>query len=124
MFNRVRGQKYGAKKITTDGYSFASQFEAALYQWLKLRELNGEISNIKCQETCYLTLARIIYKPDFSYVDNKTGKKIYAESKGFETSDWRIKRRLWKYYGEANLEIYKGSAKNFQLHETIIPGSS
>lgn len=121
-FNSYPKHKYGAKKIEYDSHSFQSKFEAALYKWLKLRELNGEIRDIKCQETTYLTDARIMYKPDFSYVNCKTGKKIYAESKGFETSDWRIKRRLWKHYGEGPLEIYKGSASNFKLHETLTPG--
>lgn len=124
MFNRARNHKYGSSKVEYDNQSFASKFEAALYQWLKLRELNGEIRDVKCQETIYLTNARIIYKPDFSYVDIKSDKKIWAESKGFETSDWRIKRRLWEHYGPGPLEIYKGSAKNFQLHETLTPKAS
>ncbi len=115
--------KYGAKKVEYDHHSFSSKLEAALYKWLKLQEQNGEIADIKAQETIYLTEARIIYKPDFSYVDLKTNKKIYAESKGFETSDWRIKRRLWKFYGPAPLQIYKGSHSNFVLHETITPGT-
>ena len=111
MFNRARNHKYGASKVQYDNQSFSSKFEAALYQWLKLRELNGEITDIKCQETIYLTDAKIIYKPDFSYylyIKDSAAKKIYAESKGFETSDWRIKRRLWAHYGPGPLEIYKG----------------
>jgi len=113
--------KYKSQKVEYDHQSFSSKLEAALYQWLKLREKNGEITDIKCQETVYLTLARIIYKPDFSYVDKTSNEKIYAESKGFETSDWRIKRRLWQFYGPGILEIYKGSHKNFSLHETLKP---
>ncbi len=111
--------KYKAQRVSYDHHSFASKFEAALYHWLKFREKNGEITEIKCQETVYLTKARIIYKPDFSYTDLETGKKVYAEAKGYETSDWRIKRRLWEYYGPGDLEIYKGSANNFKLHETL-----
>lgn len=113
--------KYKAQKVQYDHHSFSSKLEAAVYQWLKLREKNGEITDIKCQETIYLSLADIIYKPDFSYVDLKTGKKIYSESKGFETSDWRLKRRLWMAYGPAPLEIYKGSHTRFILHETLMP---
>ena len=114
-------QKYKAQRVSYDHHSFASKFEAAIYQWLKLREANGEITDIKCQETIYLTEAKIIYKPDFSYIDNKTEIRIYAEAKGYETTDWRIKRRLWQFYGPGSLEIYKGSAKSFSLHETLTP---
>lgn len=120
----MAGHKYGAKKVEYDHHSFSSKLEASVYQWLKLREKNKEITDIKCQETIYLTLARIIYKPDFSFVDINTNQKIYAESKGFETSDWRIKRRLWIFYGPGPLEIYKGSHSNFKLHETLTPGSA
>lgn len=113
--------KYRAQRVSYDHHSFASKFEAALYQWLKLREINGEVTDVKCQETVYLTEAKIIYKPDFSYIEVTSGKRIYAEAKGFETSDWRIKRRLWEYYGPGPLEIYKGSHTNFKLHETLTP---
>ena len=111
--------KYRAKKIEYGHHSFASQFEAAVYQWLQLREKNKEISELRCQETIYLTKARIIYKPDFSFIENS--EKRFVEAKGFETPEWRIKRRLWGSYGPGPLEIYKGSAKSFVLHETIIP---
>lgn len=120
-FTKKRNHKYAAQKVEYDHHSFASKFEAALYQWIKLRELNGEVTDVKCQETVYLTEARIIYKPDFSYIDSQTKKKIYAEAKGFETPEWRIKRRLWEYYGPGILEIYKGSYTSFQLHETLKP---
>jgi hypothetical protein len=111
--------KYRAKKIQYNDFSFASQLEAAVFQWLQLRVKNKEISDMRCQETVYLTKARIISKPDFSFYEN--GTKRFAEAKGFETPEWRIKRRLWEHYGPGPLEIYKGSAKSFRLHETIIP---
>ena len=121
-FNSYPKHKYGAKRVEYDHHSFASQLEAALYKWLKLREQNGEIRDIKAQEAIYLTDARIMFKPDFSYVENDTNLKIFAEAKGMETSDYRIKRRLWKAYGPAPLQVYKGSAKNFKLFETVVPG--
>lgn len=116
--------KYRAERVSYDHHSFASKFEGALYLWLKLREKNDEIFEIKCQETVYLTDAKIIYKPDFSYFDINSGTRIYAEAKGYETSDWRIKRKLWMFYGPGKLEIYKGSANNFKLYETLDPQSS
>jgi hypothetical protein len=115
-----RVNKYKSKRVDYDYHNFASKLEASLYQWLKLREKNGEISDIRSQETVYLTKARIIYKPDFSYTDNKTKERIYAESKGIETPEWRIKRRLWQHYGVGKLEVYKGKYDNFKLSETLV----
>jgi hypothetical protein len=117
---RKKGEKYGNKKVETDGYSFASGLEAALYEQLKLRKLTGEIESIKVQAKVLLTDAKILYKPDFECV-RTDGTKFWAESKGFETSDWRIKRRLWMHYGPGPLEIWKGSAKRLTLAETLIP---
>jgi hypothetical protein len=111
--------KYGAKKVERAGYSFASKLEASLFGLLRLREMAGEISELKTQASVYLTDARILYKPDFSYLEN--GVEQFAESKGFETSDWRIKRRLWGCYGPGPLHIWKGSAARLAHHETITP---
>lgn len=108
--------KYRNKKVELAGYSFASKAESDLFLHLKSMEQAGEITELKCQQTVYLSRARIIYKPDFSYF--RDGVKEYAEYKGFETSDWRIKRKLWMFYGPGVLYIYKGSCK---LYETIVP---
>lgn len=107
------------KVISHHGYSFASKMERDLFDYLKLLEKAKEISNIKLQVSVYLTEARILYKPDFSY--EKENETIYAEMKGFETAVWRIKRRLWKHYGPGILEVYKTNRSGVYLHETIIP---
>ena len=115
--------KYGAKKVVDDpkypGMRFDSQFEKRVYTELILREAQGEIHNIKTQVAVYLTDARILYRPDFTY--ELEGVTIYAEAKGFETAVWRIKRRLWKCYGPGILEIYKQRGKGTHLAETLTP---
>jgi predicted nuclease of restriction endonuclease-like RecB superfamily len=108
--------KYKNKRTELAGYSFASKGESGLFLFLKAMEQGGEISELRTQETVYLSRARIIYKPDFSFL--KDGIKEYAEYKGFETPEWRIKRRLWMSYGPGTLYIYKG---NCNLHETLTP---
>jgi hypothetical protein len=110
--------KYGNTKVSHAGYSFASKGEAGCFDMLSLLEKAGKIRDIKTQVTVYLTRARIIYKPDFQFEDLELAQTVYAEFKGFETSDWRIKRRLWMYYGPARLRIYKGA---MTLVEEIIP---
>lgn len=124
MFSKLYLQsqkaKFGNKKTQRDGRSFASKLEAELYDLLRLRELAGEIQFLKCQVQVHLTDARIIYKPDFSYLNLVKNRNEWAEGKGFETPEWRIKRRLWMHYGPGPLLVYKKSGTLF-LAEEIIP---
>lgn len=108
-----RGSKYGSRR--TGG--FHSAFEASVYQHLKDREERGEIQNLKTQVQVHMTLAKILYKPDFSFEEN--GETVYWEVKGFEGPLWRIKRRLWMYYGPGKLYVIKGSKHRFNIHEVI-----
>lgn len=100
--------------------SFASELEAALYDLLMLRERAGEFRDLRCQPQVYLTDARIVMKPDFIAYDEEQ-RPLYFEAKGFETDIWRLKRRLWEYYGPGPLEVWKGSAKRPRLVEIITP---
>lgn len=113
--------KYRAKRVQYENFTFASQLEAAVYQLLKLRENAGEIELIQTQATVLLTKAEIKYIPDFKCLDLKTNTVFYVESKGYSTPEWNIKKRLWRYYGPANLEIWKGTHKNPHLAEIIEP---
>jgi hypothetical protein len=106
-------QKFNSKKSG----GFASKLEHAVYNLLSLREKAGEISNLKCQGHVELTEAKIVYRPDFTFVEN--GKMTYAEAKGFETAIWRLKKRLWKSYGPGTLYIYRGNYSNPKLDEVL-----
>lgn len=117
LLSGKKKHKYGAEKTSHAGYSFASKGEARLFDELKLREAAGEISDIQVQDTFYLTAARIKYIADYSYTDCATGQRIAAEYKGFETPEWRIKRRLWEHYGPMSLVIYYATGRS----ETLIP---
>ena len=112
--------KYSSTRINYDGYSFASKLEAALYQQLKLEVKAGIWKSISCQTRVKLTDAEIVYIPDFRVTDPQ-GMDTYVEAKGFETPEWRIKRRLWEHYGPGPLLIYKGSHTRLRLAETILP---
>lgn len=117
---RRRGSKYGARKVERHGYSFSSQLEAAVHDLLTLRLKAGEIDTIELQSTVSLTLAGIKYIADF-VCTTPSGERFWVEAKGVETAVWRIKRRLWKYYGPGPLEIWMGSHVKPRLIETIIP---
>ena len=123
MWKRTKS-KYGAKNISVDEYSFASQLEAALYGQLKLEKQVGLWSELKTQVRVPLGPAKIVYIADFMVVDAKMGQVIYVESKGFETQVWRIKRKLWIAHETHELRIYKGYAKRLVLTETIHPGGA
>jgi len=100
--------KYRAQKVSHDGRSFASKLEAAVYNLLKLREKAGEIEILQAQSHVYLTKSRIHYIPDFKIFDKELNETIWVEAKGVETATWRIKKKLWEFYGPGRLEIYRG----------------
>ena len=112
--------KYGAKS----GDGFGSKLESAVHGILQLRERNGEISNIQRQQTVVLQDGardvRITWRVDFSFTDTATGTTIYCEAKGFETSDYKLKLKMWRKLKPHTLEIYKGSYTRPVLVEKIL----
>lgn len=119
---RLPGNKYGAIKQDRDGYTFASKSEAALYDVLKEEVRAGLWLELHCQVSVYLTAARIQYIADFKTVA-PDGKETYHEQKGYETNSWRIKRRLWKFYGPADLVVYNYDHKKKEVifKERLVP---
>ena len=110
------------KRMQLDGHSFQSGGEAACYSYLKLLEKAGELEVVQVQDHVKLTDAHIVYIPDFKIKNLITNEIEWAEFKGFETDVWKIKKRLWEYYGPGILKIYKQrSNKTIILHETVIP---
>lgn len=120
MWSRRKGSKFGAVKVSHAGYSFGSKLEAATFDILKLMERAGAISDIKTQQSVYLTNSKIQYIADFSAI-NEAGELVYYEAKGVQTPVWCIKKRLWKHYGPAPLFIFTGSHMNPKMTETIYP---
>ncbi len=104
------------------GHSHRSKLESSVCQIISLREEAGELKLIGAEVTVHLSDARIVYIPDFHCV--KDGQQIFIEAKGFQTPEWRIKRRLWLAYGPAPLEIWMGSHLNPKLSETLYPKES
>lgn len=121
MKNYGNTKRFGNQGVQTDGRSFGSKLEAAVYEYLKAREQAGEIKILQCQDHVYLTEARVLYIPDFKCFDVSKGAEFFAEAKGFANDRWPTIKKLWKHYGPGPLEIYKGSYKNPILDEIIIP---
>ena len=109
--------KFGA--VRTNGKH--SKLEASVGQILKWREMAKEIKNIRSQHTVKLTPAEIHYAVDYSFEEVKTGQLIFCEAKGVVTERYAIIEKLWRFYGPAPLQVWKGDYKRPHLYETIIP---
>jgi len=114
-----RRSKYGAKR--TNG--FPSKLENAVHEMLLMRQLAGEIKDIKQQQTVVLQPGgkdvRIAWKVDFSFTKVATGETVFAEAKGFPTNDYLLKLKLWRAKPQFDLEIWTGDYRRPTLKEII-----
>ena len=126
---RRNGTKYNATKCLVDGIEFASKREANRYLELRLLERAGEISDLRLQvdfelipnqyatEKRYgkngkplkdkevLLERKVVYRADFVYTD-KDGKTVVEDTKGFRTTEYVLKRKMFLYkYGFPITEI-------------------
>lgn len=101
--------KYGAKRTTVDGITFASMKEARRYQELKLLEKAGEIHGLRLQPRFPLCADRGVppeppvilgyYIADFEYCECRRGQKcertrrVVEDVKGFKTPLYRWKKK-------------------------------
>ena len=117
----ARGEsKYKNRKKLVDGIEFDSAKEARRWSELKLLEKAREISDLRRQvkfvliESQYEESSEVYqrgknkgkpkrgkllehecsYVADFVYIDEKTGKTVVEDTKGFKTKDYIIKRKL------------------------------
>lgn len=107
--------KYNNKKTQVDMYVFDSAKEAKRYRELVLLERAGEIQNLELQPRFLLqegfkknnkAWRKLEYVADFKYIEN--GKTVVEDVKGFETKEFKIKRKLFEYkYPDLELKIIK-----------------
>lgn len=97
--------KYGAKKITVDGYTFDSMDEARYYEHLLKRKAKGEILNFELQPKFTLipsfkykgkTERAATYTLDF-LVYHLDDREEYIDVKGFSTQQGEFKFKLLKF---------------------------
>lgn len=106
----MKFNKFGNKKTVTLHGVYDSKKEAKDGFDLLIREKAGEISSIQKQVKFVLiegfSLNNKKYRPityvaDFVYKNNKTGRLVVHESKGFKTEVYNIKKKLFlKLYGD------------------------
>ena len=125
MWPKLKGRS-NAIRSESDGYSFQSGLERAVYEVLKLRVLANEIEIVQVQAQVDFAPegsgVKIVYKPDFKLKDLKSGEIFYAEAKGHVTDAWSLKKRLWKIAGPGRLEIWMGTKHRPFLFETLPAG--
>ena len=91
---RVRGSKYGAKKVG----KYASKREAVRAHDLALLQKIGEISELREQVKFELIPKQdgeraVTYTVDFAYKD-ASGQMVYEDSKGMRTQQYILRRKL------------------------------
>jgi len=95
--------KHGNRKVTVDGITYDSRGEAKRSCELRLMERAGLIQNLTLQPSFIIHDAftdaqgnrwrAITYRADFQYTE--AGKTIVEDFKGFETAEFKIKRKLF-----------------------------
>lgn len=101
-----RGAKYGNVPTVVDGIRFHSGKEAMDYIGLKLLADAGEIEAFELQPEFELqpgyidaggrTVQPIRYIADFRWVDPRTRRIHVRDSKGYQTKDFKIKRKMFE----------------------------
>lgn len=101
--------KYKNKRVQYDGYKFDSIRECERYKELCLLQDAGEITvlevqpkfplrcgdtEIKIRSGRYPNGRRVSYYADFSYRDERTGKRVVEDVKGQDTPVSRLKRAI------------------------------
>lgn len=107
--------KYNARKTTIDGIQFDSKAEGQYYLHLKEKQQRGEILAFKLQPKFVLqesfkkdgkTYRAIEYTADFEVIHSDETIEI-IDVKGFETLDFKIKRKLFEKKFPYSLTLMK-----------------
>lgn len=105
--------KYNSKKVKHDGIVFDSKMEMDFYCWLKELKNAGKISGFILQPEYELqpafkkrgvTFRAIKYRADFDvYLNDNT--LVTVDIKGFETADFKLKRKMFEHRYPQELKL-------------------
>lgn len=103
---KKKTNKYHNKKVRIDGILFDSLFEASRYKQLLLEKRVGNIKSFGVHPS-FLLPGGVRYEADFIITDN-CGKTWVEDTKGVETKDFKIKKKLWPVqYSGIELRLIK-----------------
>lgn len=111
---KKRANKYNAKKVVVDGIKFDSQDESNYYLHLKELKRKGEIKDFELQPEFELqpkfvnvkgkSVLPIKYKADFLVTHNDDTQEV-IDVKGFETADFKLKKKLFEYKYDQSITL-------------------
>ena len=110
---RYKRNKYGARKTTVDGITFDSKWEAQRWGELQAMERGGLVRDLERQVKYDIVVngEKICrYIADFRYKmvdDDGSTKEVVEDAKGFETADFKIKKKLMKAVHQIDLYLSK-----------------
>ena len=126
MRDRVKKNKYGAKKVTFNGITFDSKAEYLYYLFLLDEKKNKRIIDFELQPKFLLQKGfkknnevhrAIHYIADFK-VFNLDGSVSIVDVKGVETEVFKLKKKLFEFqYPDLSLTIVKGAADYGRANE-------
>ena len=101
---KLRGSrtKYGNKKVKVDGIKFDSKWESQRYLYLKSLERGETVKDLELQVRYPLEVNGhkiCTYIADFRYKKldkNDVWHEIVEDAKGFETPEFKLKKKLMK----------------------------
>lgn len=97
--------KFNNKKVEIDGIVFDSKMEGDYYEFLKRAKAQGAIQDFTLQPVYELqpkftkrglNFMAINYKSDFELTLNDGGL-LTIDVKGFETADFKLKKKMFEY---------------------------
>ena len=101
-FKFKKSSKFGAKKTIVDGITFDSKWESERYGQLKAMERGGIVTDLELQVKYDIVINDIKickYIADFVYKEESPDgkiKEIVEDAKGFETPEFKLKKKLMK----------------------------
>jgi len=90
---QAKRNKYGNVRCEFDGMKFDSKAELSEYGSLRIREMMGEISDLKHHPVLELP-AGIKYEADFSFIEN--GRVVIVDIKGGKATQTAAFKLKWK----------------------------
>ena len=113
MYPYRRKNKYGAQKTTVDGITFDSKWEAQRWGELQAMARGGYIIDLERQVKYDIVVNghKICrYIADFRYKrvdDYGIEEEVVEDAKGFETADFKLKKKLMKAVFDIDLFLSK-----------------
>ena len=118
--------KYRNKKVIYNDIKFDSIVERDRYIYLKRKESEGKIQDLKLQQKFILqdsfkyrnkTIRAIHYIADFTYI-NANGGLVIEDVKGVQTTEFKLKAKMFKYkYSDILFYVVKRKGINWIVEE-------